>query len=651
MTDSEAVVVLYEHKNYGGWGVKLKPGVYCKADLMGMKDYRNNGKSYKNDAVSSIKILEPGSRVDIYEHDNYGGYHTQITKDTINTKNLRKIRTGKISPFVKGPNNFNDMITSVIVNSSTTNFTKDDATKCLNWKGYPISRDGKCGPNNGNKACSKTECCSENGLCGGNSGTSSAYCYIDNHGYNKGEYDGVKPSPFPPRYSTFPKDNVPYTEQTNPFDKDNCSIYYTSVTGDTNYDRNLREYCDKGLFSMSKNQLKLNYGNEIANVITKEAKNLPEPTVCKAELPDWKRASNAPLFIARDPTNVNRGPQSDWAFCFKEINNTTDFDTLKNKFPLTTNSNVATFKLYNELLTPGSQYGFDDSKKYARVTVNFANADVNYNTIRSDICKTIDYKLDPKIPQKLFGITVESTQRNVSPADVSNPADIKIKDIGIYKIAQNGRSIEKDSNTTTKFKMFSALFEEKAWNNKIYINPRTVNATTYVLGKDICNNIRLTATSSGTFNLVDFGVRNKEIHRFSKQDTYYNGETSSELVKKLADYQNKQTILLNEKTTLEKEKTTLQDNYNKETNNSVKNTIKSQMKNTDDMIRTKQRMIADNNKIIRRMNSDIKNINNTLENHIKGVMNSRDIIGKRLHNGLPPSLITRMDNRIYFTFS
>lgn len=655
---SEAVVALYEHQNYKGWGIKLKPGVYCKADLVAMKDYRSDNnsyknKSYKNDAVSSIQILEPGSRVTIYEHDNYGGYYTEITKDTIDRQkaNLRKIRTGKKNPFAKGPDNFNDMITSVIVNSSTTNYTKDDATKCLNWKNYPITRNGKCGPQNGSTACPGTQCCSENGICGGVSGTSSASCYIDNHGYRNGYYDGVKPSPFPPRYSTFPKDNTPYADQTSPFDKDNCSIYYTSVTGDTNYDKNLREYCDKGLFLMSKKQLKSNYGNKIANMITNEAEKLPEPTICKAELPNWKRASNAPLFMARDNTNVNRGAQSDWAFCFKEINSSSEFDALKNVFPLTTSSNVSTFKLYNGLLSPGSEYGFDNSKKYARVTVNFGNTDTSYNTVKSDICKTIDYKLDQNISQKLFGITVESTKRNVNAADVIYPVNIKIKDIGIYKIAQNGRSIEKYSDITTKFKMFSTLFEEKAWNNNIYINPRTVNSTAYILGKDICNNIRLTAMSSGTFNLVDFGVRNKEIYRFSKQDKYYNGETSSELVKKLADYQNKGVTLLNEKTTLEKERTTLQDTYNKETNKSVKNTIRSQIKNTDNMIRSKQRMIDDNNKIIKSLDAAIKNINNGITNYIKNFINSRDIIGKRLHAGLPPSLITRMDNRIYFKFS
>lgn len=52
-----------------------------------------------------------------------------------------------------------------------------------NFAGNPISWDGRCGPNNGNKACPASQCCSVSGYCGGTSGTyDGTYCTITDGG-------------------------------------------------------------------------------------------------------------------------------------------------------------------------------------------------------------------------------------------------------------------------------------------------------------------------------------------------------------------------------------------------------------------------------------------------------------------------------------
>jgi len=69
-------------------------------------------------------------------------------------------------------------------------------SKPVNWKGYEISTDGRCGPQFGNKACPGTSCCSVFGWCGGTSGQRDDWCWRYNAA--AGTYDGQKPIPPPP---------------------------------------------------------------------------------------------------------------------------------------------------------------------------------------------------------------------------------------------------------------------------------------------------------------------------------------------------------------------------------------------------------------------------------------------------------------------
>ena len=70
----------------------------------------------------------------------------------------------------------------------------DENKKCLgstiNWKGYKISTNGKCGPNADNTACPGEQCCSIHGWCGGKKGQNDAWC---GNRMSNGIYDGQSP--------------------------------------------------------------------------------------------------------------------------------------------------------------------------------------------------------------------------------------------------------------------------------------------------------------------------------------------------------------------------------------------------------------------------------------------------------------------------
>jgi hypothetical protein len=59
-----------------------------------------------------------------------------------------------------------------------------------NWAGYEFSKDGRCGPQHGNKACTGTSCCSVFGWCAGTKGQKDDWCWTYNA--DGGRYDGQK---------------------------------------------------------------------------------------------------------------------------------------------------------------------------------------------------------------------------------------------------------------------------------------------------------------------------------------------------------------------------------------------------------------------------------------------------------------------------
>lgn len=84
------VATLYQHCNFGGYGIALEPGRYTLADL------RSLGLS--NDDVSSVSVAA-GYKIELYQHDNFGG--TVITK------------TSNDDCLVN--DNFNDEVSSVVI--------------------------------------------------------------------------------------------------------------------------------------------------------------------------------------------------------------------------------------------------------------------------------------------------------------------------------------------------------------------------------------------------------------------------------------------------------------------------------------------------------------------------------------------------------
>lgn len=64
----------------------------------------------------------------------------------------------------------------------------------MNWKGYSIRNDYKCGKISGKDVgCGGRQCCSKYGWCGGSSGTASDWCHDSKHGTLNGIYDAVQP--------------------------------------------------------------------------------------------------------------------------------------------------------------------------------------------------------------------------------------------------------------------------------------------------------------------------------------------------------------------------------------------------------------------------------------------------------------------------
>jgi hypothetical protein len=62
----------------------------------------------------------------------------------------------------------------------------------VNFSGRTRGTDGRCGPGFNNTACGGKACCSQFGWCGGETGTTSDWCAVDNRGVNNGEFDGEK---------------------------------------------------------------------------------------------------------------------------------------------------------------------------------------------------------------------------------------------------------------------------------------------------------------------------------------------------------------------------------------------------------------------------------------------------------------------------
>ena len=78
-----------------------------------------------------------------------------------------------------------------LLNKYFMNVSMPPMAPTTNWAGREFSKDGRCGPQYGNKACGGTSCCSAFGWCGGTKGQRDDWCWTY-HAAN-GEFDGQKP--------------------------------------------------------------------------------------------------------------------------------------------------------------------------------------------------------------------------------------------------------------------------------------------------------------------------------------------------------------------------------------------------------------------------------------------------------------------------
>lgn len=573
-SNSQAVAILYDKKNYnrdnhnriipGSRSLSLRPGTYCKRDLESIGIHGNHI------AVSSIR-LNPGATITVYTEDEFKGDSRDFSTS------IPKLSAYFIN-FFRGT--YNKKISSVIVNSQTTRYSKDNATKCNNR---------------------------------------------------------IKKELQPPKSTSLSSDLNIRNDPPSVYDPNSCSVYYTNVTSNSTINSRLRTYCDEGGFSMTESQLRATYGqnSDRYKEINTYASQLPEPGVCKVTLQDWKRPSNAPLFIVGDSTNVNRGPTSDWAFCFKEINTSNEFNTLKNTIPLTTNTSVtSSFKLYPELLRPGSQYGFNDTKEYARLTMDFMNPNFRYSNMKTDTCSMINVRRDTTIPTDLFGIKVRVIGNKSLSDSTLKSTDVRIQSVGVYNTDQTGRSMVLEQNMNKLTTLYRTLFTEEVYGKSVYIAPKLVSATVYIFGQDICNNRRIVATSTGKFYLGDFGVKRKKIHTYSDN------------MKRLADIREQLPRLNAGKENLEQQKRDYEAKYGPNTNfsNQAQRWIDIIVKQIDNLHDTVDALETS-------IEAEKREIETEKANYIQNIIHNSPLKNKELaKNGVPLSLITVPDLIIYFKF-
>ena len=94
----------------------------------------------------------------------------------------------------KGDYILNSTLSEYAKSSDLANFQPKgdyELKKPSNWAGNHFSKNGRCGPSWGDKACTGKACCSTSGWCGGSTGGNDDWCGRLK-GFN-GEYNGEKP--------------------------------------------------------------------------------------------------------------------------------------------------------------------------------------------------------------------------------------------------------------------------------------------------------------------------------------------------------------------------------------------------------------------------------------------------------------------------
>ncbi|QIG60183.1 hypothetical protein [Dishui Lake large algae virus 1] len=304
-----------------------------------------------------------------------------------------------------------------------------------------------------------------------------------------------------------------------------CTIYYTPYT---------RE-CNKGLFTANSNVLKRMYGSDKKSydMIMNERKNLPEPGICKISLNNWKMGSNAPIMNAVDPTNTNRGAPSTWAYCFQEVGNQNQLDSIKTKMSNSKSVNVASNIIKNV-------YGSNEQTGYARIS--FSN--LAYTDIKSDVCtKLKNIGTNITIPTEMIGFTVNENDNTVSKIGIYNYNNNKIEEVVKYS------SVNKEAVD----KIYGKLFEDKLVVSKtdsnlydLVLQPKTVYANIITFDVDACGENNNVGIMTGVFNIIDFYVNSNIplLQSVKKEDIAYG---------LLTELEDKRQKLLNDISVIEEE--------------------------------------------------------------------------------------------------
>jgi hypothetical protein len=127
--------------------------------------------------------------------------------------------------------------TLIAIDKKTTNTN-------TNWSGLQISTNGRCGPQNGNKACPGNQCCSVFGWCGGSAGSKDDWCKT----YNAagGRFDGQDPKKVGQASSAYDRFERVDTFIRMPFveGRTNIGPPQTRVCADVKYNKNIGEFCE-----------------------------------------------------------------------------------------------------------------------------------------------------------------------------------------------------------------------------------------------------------------------------------------------------------------------------------------------------------------------------------------------------------------------
>lgn len=501
----DTVVVLYEHCDYGGWSVQLPLGEYDMNQLI--------SKQFKNDQVSSLKILKNKIKITLYEH-NFTGKSLTFTGPT----NIRclvdygfndimssiKIETIPDLPPAPPPEYFVTVYEHCdykgwSIQLPIGDFKLVDLEKYTGFKNEEASslkiKDGvKVTVYEGTDFSGKSKTFI---------GPADVKCLVDylfNDTMSSIKIQNYSDSAARKK-SVFPlESHILSTTPSERLDVGGCSVYYT----------NLVDACDSGVFELSDAEIKNQYEKNpsMYKTIMNEKNKLPEPGICKVKLHNWKRTDNSPLLNAMESGLENRGNPANWAYCFQPIKDSASLQTMLN-----TTQNASAITVDSSPFT--NVFDSDDNISYARL----AFKKLDYRNVKNDTCSYINNNyVDTTIPNGMVGMEI----------DINT---MIIKKLSFYNIV-NGK-MKEDINPNMSNPSYKNLFEEEISGRKLLYVPKNASATIYVLVNDACGNAMNRMTASANFNIGDFGIKEKELYYSNDSDT---SGTTTDIMNRLDQY-------------------------------------------------------------------------------------------------------------------